>query len=137
MRGEQAEQVARLAAAARALKNWRQQFGGPGRRIPDALWSEAAEVARSHGIGETARALRLDARKLASIAADATATHPVPAVSPTFVEIGGLEVGPRHESVRVELVGREGDQVRVDLPAGSRGAVDVVELARAFWSRRR
>jgi hypothetical protein len=36
-------------------------------------------------------------------------------------------------------LGANGDRVRVEIPAGQRevGAVDIVELARSFWSRRR
>ena len=51
-----------------ALASWRRLHGGRGRPIPAALWSDAADVARANGVAETARALRLDPRKLAKLA---------------------------------------------------------------------
>ena len=51
-----------------------------------------------------------------------------------FVELGGLGFGePR--TVALELVGREGDRVRVEVVGGAGSAVELVALARAFWSR--
>jgi hypothetical protein len=120
-----------LAAANEALASWRRQFGGRGRRIPEALWAEAAEVARVGGVVETARALRLDARRLAALVEPAGAREPA-----TFVELDGVEVVAGSEPVVVEFIGREGDQIRVRVPRGG-GAVDLAELARAFWSRSR
>jgi hypothetical protein len=51
------------------------------------------------------------------------------------VELGGLGLGePR--TVVLELVGREGDRVRVEVVGDTGSAVELVALARAFWSRR-
>ena len=47
-----------------ALTNGRRQHDGPGRRIPERFWNEARELARLHGVGETARALRLNPGRL-------------------------------------------------------------------------
>src|SRR5271154_706465 len=57
-----------LETAREALASWRRLHGGRGRPIPAALWSDAADVARANGVAETARALRLDPRKLAKYA---------------------------------------------------------------------
>jgi hypothetical protein len=54
-----------------------------------------------------------------------------------FVELGGLELGVRRDprTAVLELVGREGDRVRVEVAGDAGGFVDLVALARAFWSR--
>ena len=47
-----------------------------------------------------------------------------------------LAVKERRERKAVlELVGREGDRVRVEIVGEAGGEVDLVALARAFWSR--
>lgn len=134
--GEERNRARGLEGVAHALTSWRRRAGGPGRRIPAGLWAEAAEAARTNGITETARALRLDARKLAALATPTAARASKDILAPTaFMEFGGIEIGGRQESLQIELVGRDGDQVRVHVPSGARSAVDVVELARAFWNR--
>jgi hypothetical protein len=121
-----------------ALASWRRSYGGRGRPIPEALWSDAADVGRANGVAETARALRLDPRKLAKLAEGRAESGPRSAVEPAgFVELGGLGLGGPHEprTVVLELVGREGDRVRVEVVGGAGSAVELVTLARAFWSR--
>ena len=113
-------------------------LSGRGRLIPASLWSGAAEVARTNGVAETARALRVDARKLAKLAEGGAESAPRSVVeSAGFVELGGLGLGgPREPRKRVlELVGREGDRVRVEIVGDAGAEVDLVALARAFWSR--
>ena len=125
--------AADLETTREALASWRRGYGGRGRRIPEALWSKAAAVARVHGVGATARALRLREGKLAKlVSADAgVAVERSRAVAPgVFVELGGIEVAGERGGAVVELVGCAGDRVRVEV-----AAVDVVALARAFWSR--
>ena len=118
-----------------ALTTWRRSHGGRGRPIPAELWSDAADVARENGVAETARALRLDPKKLAMLAE----SGPRDVVEPSgLVELGGVGLGARSEPRRValELVGREGDRVRVEVVGDGGDIVDLVALARAFWSRR-
>jgi hypothetical protein len=124
-----------LEATREALANWRRSHGGRGRPIPTALWSDAADVAGANGVAEVARALRLDPRKLAKLV---EGRAPRSGVEPAqFVELGGLDLGePREQGKAVlELVGREGDRVRVEVVGGVGSVVDLVALARAFWSR--
>jgi hypothetical protein len=121
-----------------ALENWRRSHGGRGRPIPAALWSEAADVARANGVAETARALRLNPVKLARLAEDRAESAPRSVVEPAgFVELGVLGLGEPREprTVVLELVGREGDRLRVEVVGGAGSAVELVALARAFWSR--
>ena len=128
-----------LESTREALTSWRRLHGGRGRPIPEALWSEAADVARAIGVAETARALRLDRRKLAKLAEGGAESVSRSVVEPAgLVELGGLGLGePRERRKAVlELVGREGDRVRAEI-IGDAGVVVVefVALARAFWSR--
>jgi hypothetical protein len=125
-----------IEATREALASWRRQHGGPGRPIPAALWSDAADIARANGVAETARVLRLNARKLAKLV-ERQAPEGV-AVPAGFVEIGGLAMVEPRETRRgavLELVGREGDRVRVEIVGDAGGGVDLVALARAFWGR--
>ena len=136
--GDEKKRGNRFEATREALASWRRSYGGRGRPIPVALWSDAADVARVDGVAETARALRLDAKRLAKLVENGTASAPVEPKG--FVELVGLGLGGRHEARRVavfELVGREGDRVRVEVVGdGDAGVVvDLVALARAFWGR--
>jgi hypothetical protein len=123
-----------LEAAREALASWRRTHGGRGRPIPPALWSKAADVARGVGVPEVARALRLNAVKLARLVEGGAPGSEVEAAD--FVELGRLELGTPRAARRavLELVGHEGDRVRVEV--GDGGGVDFVAIARAFWSRR-
>jgi hypothetical protein len=130
------KQAKDLEAVREALTSWRRRHGGRGRPIPASLWSEAAVVARVSGVAETARALRLDATRLARLVGGGAEIAPRSIEEPTaFVELGGLTLGDPRRVAVVELVGREGDRVRVEVVGGAGSAVDLVALARAFWSR--
>jgi hypothetical protein len=120
-----------LEAVREALASWRRTDGGRGRPIPPALWSKAADVARGVGVPEVARALRLNAGKLARLVEGGSEV-----AAADFVELGRLELGTPRDPRRavLELVGHEGDRVRVEV--GDGGGVDFVAIARAFWSRR-
>ena len=76
-----------------------------------------------------------DAKKLAKLAEDSAAQSVVEAAG--FVELGGLGLGERREPPKavLELVGREGDRVRVEIVGDAGGVVGLVALARAFWGR--
>lgn len=123
---------ASLAAASKALTKWRQEFGGRGRAIPEALWGRATEVARAVGVQEAARALKLDAGRLSARVASASDEAEAPG---TFVEVAAFPVDlPPAPPTVIELIGCDGERVRVELGAGASSA-EVVELARAFWGR--
>ena len=123
---------ATLAATSKALTKWREEFGGRGRAIPEALWGRAAEAARAVGVREAARALKLDAGRLsARVAATSEAAEPEGA----FVEVAAfpMTAAPVVPTV-IELVGCDGERVRVELGTGA-SFRELVELARAFWGR--
>ena len=54
---------AKLAEGCRHFEQWRSQKKTR-RRLPDHLWSLAAELARQYGVSKTARILRLDYHRL-------------------------------------------------------------------------
>lgn len=126
-----------LEATREALASWRRLHGGRGRPIPAALWSEAADVARIHGVAETARALRLDAGKLAKLVEGGAERAQRSVVEPEgFVALSGLGLGEPRDARKtvLELVGRQGDRMRVEVVGDASGVVELVALARAFWS---
>jgi hypothetical protein len=127
-----------LETVRESLAVWRRSHGGRGRPIPAALWSDAADVAHANGVAETARTLRIDPGRLAKLVESrAEGASRGVAAPATFVELSGLGLGASHEAGKVvlELVGREGDRVRVEVVDDGGRGVDVVALARAFWSR--
>jgi len=131
-----AEHSPALRRAQEAVHSWRARHGGPGVRIPERLWSLAVEAARGEGIGATARCLRLDRQRLAR----RVALEPVAdgsrasAEVARFVELRLSEPQSGCEAM-MELSGGDGELLRVVV--GDVRQLDVVGLARAFWSRQR
>ncbi len=120
-----------LEAARSALSSWRREFGGRGRPIPDKLWAMAAAAVRIEGVATTARLLKLDAKRLAARAAKAPPAKPE---RPVFVELPAITARVGSEPIVVELIGRDDERVRVELPAHIGGA-ELATLVRALWSR--
>jgi hypothetical protein len=52
-----------LAVLAWRLERWRKKRKG-GERIPETLWAAAGELARTHGVNQVSRALRLEFKQL-------------------------------------------------------------------------
>ena len=90
----------------------------------------AGVAARVEGVPTTARALKVDAKRLAARLATRDGAEVAPCSPVQFVELGSLSGRGACERIVVELIGREGERVRVEVPA-----LDVVALARAFWGR--
>jgi hypothetical protein len=108
------------------LDQWRREHGGRGRRIPPELWDEAARVAEVVGPEETARALRLDERRL-------MATLDV--LEPSFVEIEGMGQLPPSGASVVEIHNRYGDRMQVCIPPDASAAL--MQLVTALLEVRR
>jgi hypothetical protein len=113
----------------RKLDQWRQQHR-PRVRISEGLWREAAELARTHGINRTARALRLDYYSLKKrVAAGAGSGERVP----EFVELlpGGISAS-RPECL-IEVEEPNGARLRIHLQGGDLPDVAALTpLARMF-----
>jgi len=121
-----------------ALASWRRSHGGRGRPIPAALWSDAADVARANGVAETARALRLDRGRLERRMVRAPERFTSNEAPTEFVELKGMDMSAGCVPTVIQFVGGDGDVVRIEVASGAHGVgVDIVELARAFWTRQR
>ncbi len=143
MLGRGAERLKTSALVAQ-FAQWREQHGGRGKRIPEDLWSAAVAVARVDGVDRTARALRLDQRLLARRLEHCSKPGQLVPVLPTrsgeqhrFVELDARALsapaGPL--VVRARLEGGDGEKLELELSGA--GLAGVVELACAFWARRR
>jgi hypothetical protein len=131
------EKQSKVRWAQRRLERWRAEYGGRGRPIPEHLWDVAVEVARAEGVEPTAIALRVDRERLArrvALAGELPAVGPGPA-SAGFVELDARGLCAPAERAVLRFEGRDGEKFELEL-TGARVA-DVVELARAFWSRAR
>ena len=98
--------------------------------IPEPLWAAAAELARSHGVCQTAQVLRLEYKKLKQLTDGEAGGKPVrrrraPAPA-TFVE---LAPPPAAECV-IELEGPRG-KLRIQWKGAS--APDLAGLSRVLW----
>jgi len=141
------------------VAEWRAREGGRGSRIPDQLWQGAVQASRTVGVWATAKALHFNYEALkrrfnqaggreeatpskrgkVGIASGAgpMATWAKPAdlgpmtgnAEASFVAFPIGELGAGGRAV-IDLVGRHGDRMRVDVAGG----VDIVGLVRTFWN---
>ena len=121
-----------LVALQRRVEAWRGRGGGRGCRIPEGLWREAVRIVRTAGVYATARALRFNyegLKKRAGREAAAARGHGTEFVALQMPQLNGG--GAR---VVVDLVGRDGEKMRIDVSGAS--AMDAVGLAQAFWRGR-
>ena len=119
-----------LMAVQRRVEAWRRREGGRGSRIPEALWNEAVEVSQVAGLHATARALHFNYERLKERAGPSAGKQSGNAKQ--FVEFQLPQVSGGANLI-VELLGREGEQVRMELSGLS--GMDVVALAQTFWKR--
>jgi len=124
-----------LGALRERVERWRQHRGRRGERIPDELWSAAVEAARVEGVNATCQALRFNYYSLkARMPPEPSEGRSEKTESGAFVELAMGPLGCGGKTV-VELVGRRGGRMRIDVSGTS--PVDIVGLAQAFWSRER
>jgi anti-sigma factor RsiW len=97
-------------------------------RIPEELWSAAAEVARREGVSRTAAALGLDGAKLKRRMLGSAAKAPAPA----FVELIASAAAPgrARPEYTIELEGRNG-KLRIHCSGAT--ASELAELSLALW----
>ena len=113
------------------LDRWRQSQSGV-TRLPEALWTSAATLAITHGVGQVARTLRLDYNKLKRQVPSPAQAAPIAPAS--FVELRPREWLPQAATpCRIELSDPTGAKMTVELPCDP---VTVVGLAQGWWRRR-
>jgi hypothetical protein len=100
--------------------------------IPEPLWAAAAELARSHGVCQTAQVLRLEYKKLKRLTAGQAGSKPgrrrlVPGPA-TFVELTAPPTAAA-ECV-IELEGPRG-KLRIQWKGAT--APDLAGLSRVLW----
>ena len=125
MRSEQRLSLVRVQAE---LASWREHHGGRGKPIPDRFWVQAITLARNEGVSATAKALRLDEARLARRMQ--TATGPVEEPEARFIELDVACVLPPSGQVVLEVLGRDGERLRLHLAGAS--TEQLVALVRAF-----
>jgi hypothetical protein len=121
-----------LAHAARRFAAWRRTRTT--RRIPEELWSLAAELGARYGVSRTARALRVqyyDLKKRISEEPSGAPTDEGPA--PAFVEILTAPASVPSECV-VEFEIPSGAKMRIEVKGGD--APDLAALSRVFFEPR-
>ena len=120
-----------LMAVQRRVEAWRRRGGGRGSRIPEELWNEAVEVAQVAGLHATARALHFNYERLKERAGQSAGKQSGNNAS-QFVEFQLPQLNGVANLV-VDLLGREGEQVRIELSGLS--GMDVVALAQTLSKR--
>ena len=142
-----------LAALCGQLAQWRKHGGGGrGKRIPEAVWQQAAAVARVDGVLATARATRLNLERLQACVAAAEATPSPRGIAgrqsgrlgdetlarshaqpqrPQFVSVQ-LAPSTRRPALTIELISRSGERMRIESADG----LDLAGVVQSFWSRR-
>jgi len=113
------------------LEHWRQCQSGA-TRLPQALWTSAATLAATHGVGPVARTLRLDYNKLKRQLPQASPPG-LSSAPPTFVELSPRQWPPQVTTgCHIELSDRQGAKMTLELPCDP---ATVVGVAQAFWRR--
>jgi hypothetical protein len=128
MRGRNSADTLDIDKVRTRFENWRQTRKVKA-RIPDELWSAAAEVARRDGINRTAAALHLDGGKLKR-RMTATGSTPDKTMPPAFVEMMVPRAAGGSECT-IELEGRNG-KLRIHWKGAT--AADLAGLSRALWN---
>jgi len=113
------------------IAHWRETRSYRGGAMPAGLWAEAIVLARRHGMGPTARVLRIDYASLKRrLTADGASASDA---GPTFVDLGAaaaLGLGP----CVISIDGRRGRRLRLEI-SGLR-VPDLVAVMQVAWGRR-
>ncbi len=118
----------KLQRLAERLEAWRKRPRRP-RRLPEAIWNAAVDLAREHGVHPVARSLRLDYYSLKRRLSASPAPDPS-----EFVEVR-LDKPDAPPGWTIEL--QDGSERRMTMAAPAGSEMDPVALASAFWREAR
>ena len=118
---------ANLADTAAAFARWRESTP-VGARIPEALWSRAAELAATHGVAKVAASLRLDYYRLKRRVTGGVAA--TPDEPPAFVAMT-LDLPPSGPGCVLALSDPHGRSLRIEWTRAV--ASEVAAVARSLW----
>jgi len=100
--------------------------------MPRDLWTEAARLAREHGVYAVAKSLRLNFEALKAWTEDTKKARRVSHRRPAFVQLGQLQtLNP--PCLSVELEGPGGAKMTIRVPGGGTG--EVMALVDSFFNR--
>ena len=122
---------AKLARGHRRFERWRSTHP-PHSRLPEPLWSLAAQLAREYGVSKTARTLRLDyhgLKKRSELVVSDEASKPIAASS--FLEL--LPAGP-HMPVECTIECEDGQGARIRIHLTGRELPDLAALSSSLWN---
>jgi hypothetical protein len=113
------------------FEDWRRTRRGK-LPIPEPLWLAAAEAARSHGVCQTAQALRLEYKKLKQLTDGAAGHKPVRrrrAPTPTTF----VELAPAPTVAAECVIELEGPRGKLRIQWKGTTAPDLAGLSRVLW----
>ena len=112
------------------FEDWRRTRRGK-LPIPAPLWAAAAELARSHGVCQTAQVLRLEYKKLRQLTDGQTAGRPARrrrAPAPAF-----MELVPSPTAAAECVIEMEGPRGKLRVQWKGATAPDLAGLSRVLW----
>jgi hypothetical protein len=123
----------KLADGRRRFERWRREHK-PYTRLPEPLWSLAADLAREFGLNRVAGLLRLNYYDLKKRLGQPVATpSPMGTTGPSFLELLGTETLPVTECT-IECKNATGAQLRIQLKG--REWPDLMGICGELWSHR-
>ena len=99
--------------------------------IPDQLWAAAASLYPAYSLHHISKALRLNHTKLKQCVQEYSSATPAPPTATTFIELGFDNPSPPCQCV-IEMQHKDGAKMTIQNPDGN---LDLMKLARLFWSR--
>ena len=122
---------AKLARGCKCFERWRSTHK-PHTRLPEHLWSLAAELAREYGLNRTARTLRLDYYCLKKRIEFPISDDISPAIpTPQFLELLPSGTNSTVECT-IECEDAKGARIRIHLKG--RELPDLAALSSSLWS---
>ncbi|MBW2063209.1 MAG: hypothetical protein JRI95_16825 [Deltaproteobacteria bacterium] len=121
----------KLARGRKCFEKWRRTHKPP-TRLPEHLWSLAAQLAREYGLNKTARTLRLDYNSLKKRMEHAVSGEASKPIAPApFLEL--LPAGPQ-ANVECTIECEDGQGARIRIHLQGRELPDLAALSSSLWN---